>query len=270
MAKDISIGFIGGGALTGALVKSLADGRFVEPSRIFVSDHKQARCDELKEQYHIQAMVGADSFAGQVDVLCLAIKPKDAQKAMQEIAEKVRKETVVVSVVAGMKLADIEKNFVLGQPVIRVMPNVAQSVGEGMAAYALGSHACKEDAALVHGLWEAVGRVVEVDEHLMDAVTGLSGSGPAFAFLVIDALADGGVAAGLPRKTAILLAAQTVLGAAKMVLESGLHPDVLRDQVTSPAGTTIAGVRVLERQGLRSSLIEAVMAAAERSRELGK
>ena len=266
---SVKLGFIGGGALAGALVKSLAGKLIGNPADIYVSDHKQERCDELRKEYRVNATVGADSFAGEVDVLVLAIKPKDARKAMEEVASKVRRDALIVSVVAGMKLVDIEPYFPQN-PVIRVMPNVPQSVGEGMAAYALGPRVSKEDAAKAHDIWASVGKVVEVPENLMDAVTGLSGSGPAFAFLMIDALADGGVAAGLPRKTAILLAAQTLLGSAKMVLETGLHPDVLRDQVTSPAGTTIAGVRALEEKGLRSALIEAVIAATERSRELGK
>ena len=265
----MKIGFIGGGALAGALVKSLAGNLVGNPADLYVSDHKQERCDELRQEYRVNAMVGADSFAGKVDVLVLAIKPKDAEKAMKEVASKVRQGTVIVSVVAGRKLADIEPYFP-GNPVIRVMPNVPQSVGEGMAAYALGTGVSGAAADMVREIWSSVGKAVEVPESLMDAVTGLSGSGPAFAFLVIDALADGGVAAGLPRKTAILLAAQTLLGSAKMLLETGLHPDVLRDQVTSPAGTTIAGVRVLEERGLRSALIEAVIAATEKSRELGK
>ena len=266
----MKLGFIGGGALAGALVKGLAGGWIENPGDIYVSDHKEERCGELREKYHVNASAGgADSFVGLVDVLVLAVKPKDARGAMEEVAAKVRRETIVVSVVAGMKLAAVEEYFPQN-PVIRVMPNVAHSVGEGMAAYATGTRVSGEAEALVHALWASLGKTAKVPESLMDAVTGLSGSGPAFAFLMIDALADGGVAAGLPRKTAILLAAQTLLGSAKMVLETGLHPDVLRDQVTSPAGTTIAGLRVLEEKGLRSALLEAVVAATEKSRALGK
>ena len=263
----MKIGFIGGGALAEALVKGLAGKLVKDPGNIYVSDHKEGRCEELRAKYHVNATVGAASFVGLTDVLVLAVKPKDARKAMEEIAAA--DSTLIVSVVAGMKLRVIEAYFPKN-PVIRVMPNVPQSVGEGMAAYALGSHVSDADSETVRGIWSSVGKAVEVPESLMDAVTGLSGSGPAFAFLMIDALADGGVAAGLPRKTAILLAAQTLLGSAKMVLETGLHPDVLRDQVTSPAGTTIAGVRVLEEKGFRSALIEAVMSATEVSRNLGK
>ncbi len=262
----MNIGFIGGGALTEALLKGIA-GKLIPAGNIYVSDHKQARCDALEKEYGIHASVGAEAWSGNVGLLLLAVKPKDAVKAMKEIAAGVSDETVVISVVAGLSIAAVEKCFTR-QPVFRVMPNVPQAVGEGMAAYSAGTHASSEVKALVAELWDSVGRSAEVDEHLMDAVTGLSGSGPAYGFLMIDALADGGVAAGLPRRTAILLAAQTLLGAARMVLETGQHPDVLRDQVTSPGGTTIAGIRTLEKAGLRSALIEAVLAASEKSREL--
>ncbi len=264
--KDVKIGFIGGGALAEALLKGIA-GQLVPAGNIYVSDHKQARCEALEKEYGIHASVGAESFLGSVNMLLLAVKPKDAVKAMKEIAGQVKDETIIISVVAGLSISSVEKYF-SRQPVFRVMPNVPQAVGEGMAAYASGTHVSGETQAQVAELWDSVGRSAEVDEHLMDAVTGLSGSGPAYGFLMIDALADGGVAAGLPRKTAILLAAQTLLGAARMVLETGQHPDVLRDQVTSPGGTTIAGIRTLEKAGLRSALIEAVLAASERSREL--
>ena len=149
------------------------------------------------------------------------------------------------------------------------MPNVSIRVGEGMTAYTVNKKATVSDRKLVEQFWTSIGRAIEIDERLMDAVTGLSGSGPAYAFLMIDALADGGVAAGLSRAAAIELSAQTLLGAAKMVLETGEHPAALRDRVTSPAGTTIEGIRVLEKAGVRSALIEAVLAATEKSRALG-
>ena len=165
-----------------------------------------------------------------------------------------------------MKLANVEK-FFPEHKIARIMPNVAVSVGESMTAYTLNKNAARAGDT-IKNFWSTLGRAVEVEEKLMDAVTGLSGSGPAYAFLMIDALSDGGVAAGLSRAMAIELAAQTLLGAAKMVLQSGEHPDVLRDKVTSPAGTTIEGVRIMERGGVRSSLIEAVLAATEKSKSL--
>ncbi len=264
--ENFTIGFIGGGALAGALLNGIA-GKLIPAENIYVSEFKQERCDELNREFGVHASVGADGFIDKVDMVLIAVKPKDAKAAMEGISSKVREDTVIISVVAGLRLSIIEENFPK-QPVIRVMPNVPQAVGAGMAAYALGSRADRKTAERIALIWNSVGRTVEVDEHLMDAVTGLSGSGPAYGFLMIDAMADGGVAAGLPRNTAILLAAQTLFGAAKMVLETGKHPDVLRDMVTSPGGTTIAGVRELEAAGVRSALIEAVLAATEKSKVL--
>ena len=263
---SIKIGFIGGGALAESVIKGIAD-KVIDANNIFVSDHKQTRCDELIQKYKINAAVGVDSFIKEVDILVIAVKPKDARSAMNEVGGKVKPDSIIVSVVAGLSIARIEEHFT-SQTVFRVMPNVAISVGEGMTAFAVGREVKPDDIKIIYKLWSSLGRCVEVDEKLMDAVTGLSGSGSAYAFLMIDALADGGVAAGLPRAKAIELAAQTLLGAAKMVLETGAHPDVLRDKVTSPAGTTIEGVRVLERGGVRSALIEAVIAATEKSKSL--
>ena len=262
----MKIGFIGGGALAEAVIKGIA-GNFIEAQNIFVSEHLQTRCDELVQKYKINAEVGVDSFIGDVDILLFAVKPKDVRAAMSDICDKVNDDTTVVSVVAGFKIANIEEYFKT-QTVIRVMPNVAIAVGEGMNVISIGSKSKPSEVETIKKLFGSVGRCVEFDEKLMDAVTGLSGSGPAYAFLMIDALSDGGVAAGLPRAEAIELAAQTLLGAAKMVLETKQHPDVLRDKVTSPAGTTIEGVRVLEKCGVRSALIEAVIAATEKSKRM--
>ncbi len=265
----MKIGFIGGGAMAEALVSGMLAHKAAQPQDIFVSDHKEARCAYLRDTYGISAAVGSASFASSVDTLFLAIKPQVAEKAMQEAAAAIGQDTCVVSIVAGLVLEALEKFFPT-QPVVRVMPNTPMAVGEGMSAYALGSHASEAVGQSVSRLLAAAGQVVEVKESMMDAVTGLSGSGPAYAFLMIDALSDGGVAAGLPRKAAIQLAAQTLLGAAKMVLATGKHPDELRDQVTSPAGTTIEGVRIMEQKGVRGALIDAVLASAEKSKAMGK
>ena len=263
------IGFIGGGMMASAIVAGLTERMHYAPQDIFVSDLSEERCAFLRDTYHVNAFVGADGFLSKVDLLVLAVKPQAAQAAMAENAPKTPEKTVIMSIVAGLPLAALEAYF-SAQPVVRVMPNTPLSVGVGMSAYALNKKAEQADTSLVEKILSACGRAVKVQESMMNAVTGLSGSGPAYGFLMIDALSDGGVMAGLPRQTATLLAAQTLLGAAQMVLETGKHPDVLRDQVTSPAGTTIAGVRVLERQGVRGALIDAVLAATERSEELGK
>jgi pyrroline-5-carboxylate reductase len=205
------------------------------------------------------------------DVLLLCTKPQDVATALAEAAKTAAGgERLVISIAAGVTLATLESHTPENFRIIRAMPNTPALVGHGAAGFCLGSRALPADAAATQSLLSAVGLAIEVPERLMDAVTGLSGSGPAYIYVVIDALADGGVRAGLPRADAILLAAQTVLGAAAMVLETGEHPAALKDMVTSPGGTTIAGLAVLEKQGLRSALIEAVGAAVDRAGELGK
>ena len=264
---ELYVGFVGGGALAESVINGIR-GNLLPSTNIFVSEHRRKRCTELSSRYRVNATVGVDSFIDKVKILLLAVKPKDAPAALAEIRNKITLNTIIVSVIAGLKLELLEK-FFPHNAVVRAMPNVPILVAEGMTAYTVNSKTMGGDKKLVEQFWSSIGRTIEIEERFLDAVTGLSGSGPAYAFLMIDALADGGVAAGLPRPAAIELAAQTLLGAAKMVLETGEHPAALRDRVTSPAGTTIEGVRVLERQGVRSALIEAVMAATDKSRILG-
>ena len=233
----MKLALIGGGMMAEAIIAGVLREEVLPAEAVFVSEHKAARAEELKETYGVQACCSAQSFLG--------------------------------SIVAGLPLPKLEA-LLPGQPVARVMPNTPLAVGEGMSAYALGSRAGAAHEEVIRTILAAAGKVVCVKESLMDAVTGLSGSGPAFAFLVIDALADGGVAAGLSRKDARLLAAQTLLGSAKMALDTGRHPDELRDQVTSPAGTTIAGLRVLEQRAVRGAFLDAVLSAAEKSKSLGE
>ena len=266
----MKIGFIGGRAmgesiLTGALSKGL-----VASKDVFVSEIREERCQELKKTHGVNAVPDDDfvKTAG-LDSLILAVKPQVVTKVMAALKGKVPEDVLIASIVAGLPMKTINEYFPKN-PIVRIMPNTPLAVGEGMSCYARNERVSVKAAKNIRDILDSCGQAVEVPESLLDAATGLSGSGPAYGFLMIDALADGGVAAGLPRKTAILLAAQTLLGAAKMVLETGKHPDVLRDQVTSPAGTTIAGIRVLEQQGIRGALIDAVIAGTERSKELGK
>ena len=262
MCEGIQIGIIGGGAMAEALIGGLVHSEVVPPSHISVSDHKAMRCDALAQRYGVHAQVGAESFLPRIDVLILAVKPAAAAAAMQEGA-------LVLSIVAGLTIAEIEAVYP-AHPVIRAMPNTPLAVGAGMSAYACGVHAEAPMSAVAERILGAAGRAVLVHEGDLDAVTGLSGSGPAYAFLMMEALIDGGVAAGLRRETATALAAQTLLGAAQMVLTAKSSPADLRAAVTSPAGTTAAGLRVIERAGVRSALIEAVLAATARSGELGR
>lgn len=269
MQGAVQIGIIGGGAMAEALVAGLLHAGTVPPSHISVSEHKAMRCDELVRKYGIRAQVGAESFLPRIDLLILAIKPAAAAAAMRETALHLKRGALVLSIVAGLPIHAIEAAYP-HQPVIRAMPNTPLAVGAGMSAYACGTHADETAAERAEMVLGAAGRTVRVHEGDLDAVTGLSGSGPAYTFLVMEALVEGGVAAGLKRETAALLAAQTLLGAAQMALTAACSPADLRAAVTSPAGTTAAGLRVMERAGVRSALIEAVLAATERSRELGR
>lgn len=269
MRDDLHIGIIGGGAMAEAIIAGLTASGAVAARHISVSEHKAARCETLARIYGIHAAVGAERFLPHIDVLILAVKPAAAPAAMRETAGHLRAGACVLSIVAGLTIAALEEAYP-EHPVVRAMPNTPLAVGAGMSAYACGRYAGAEERDRAALLLGAAGRAAEVDETALDAVTGLSGSGPAYAFLVIEALVEGGVAAGLGRETATLLAAQTVLGAAQMVLAGKASPADLRAAVTSPAGTTAAGLRVMERRNVRSALIEAVIAATERSRALGR
>jgi len=251
-------------ALVGGVVQA---GAFA-PHHLLVSDCVPAAVELLAAKTGVNGVNDNRSLAAEADALVLAVKPADALAALREVREELTGK-LVISIVAGLSIAQLQEAAGPTVRIARVMPNTPALVGEGAAGFALSSHATEADAALVTKIFSSVGRVVKVKEPLLDAVTGLSGSGPAYIYLVIEALADGGVLMGLPRDLALQLAAQTVAGAAKMVLETGQHPGVLKDQVTSPGGTTIAGLEQLEAAGLRSALIGAVRAATERSQELG-
>ncbi|WP_302816596.1 pyrroline-5-carboxylate reductase [Selenomonas flueggei] len=268
MGDKQQIGIIGGGAMAEAMIAGMTAEGAVPPSHIFISEHKAARCDVLRQTYHVNAQVGAEDFLPHIDVLVLAVKPAAAAAAMHETAPYLRRGALVLSIVAGLTMAQIAAAYPR-HPIIRAMPNTPLAVGAGMSAYACSGDADASARKAVDVVLGTAGRVVEVKECDLDAVTGLSGSGPAYAFLMIEALTDGGVAAGLRHDTAQVFAAQTLLGAAQMVLD-GAAPAALRAAVTSPAGTTAAGLRVMENAGVRAALIEAVLAAAERSKELGK
>ena len=268
MGDKQQIGIIGGGAMAEAMIAGMTAEGAVPPSHIFISEHKAARCDVLRQTYHVNAQVGAEDFLPHIDILVLAVKPAAAAAAMHETALYLRRGALVLSIVAGLTMAQIAASYPR-HPIIRAMPNTPLAVGAGMSAYACSGDADASARKAVDVVLGTAGRVVEVKECDLDAVTGLSGSGPAYAFLMIEALTDGGVAAGLRHDTAQVFAAQTLLGAAQMVLD-GAAPAALRAAVTSPAGTTAAGLRVMENAGVRAALIEAVLAAAERSKELGK
>ncbi len=263
------IGFIGGGAIAEALIRGVVNAGLLTAGQITVGDVAAERLAYLSEKYGVATSLDTAAVAAQADVLFLTVKPQVIAAALDTVAPAVARKTLVISVAAGVTLAALEERL-LQVPVGRVMPNTPGAVGAGMSAIALGRHATARDGEAAMAIFSAVGRAVMVNEDAMDAVTGLSGSGPSFAYVLIDALADAGVRVGFPRQMAITLAAQTLYGAAKMVLETGEHPAKLRDMVTSPGGTSIAGVHVLEQKGVRAALMDAVVAATERSRAMGR
>ncbi len=263
-----SIGFIGGGNMAEAIIKGLIQGG-VAAGSILVSEPNQARRDLLVERYGIELAAGSRDVVETCDLIVLAIKPQLTDEVLAGIAPFFTDAKLLVSILAGVTSRTLESHLKGSPRVIRVMPNTPALVGEGATALCPGAHASQDDLDAACRLFGAIGVVQTVGEYQMDAVTGLSGSGPAYVYTVIEALADGGVLEGLSREAALELAVQTVIGAARMVQQSGEHPAVLRDKVCSPAGTTIAAVRTLEEKGLRAALIGAVSSAAGRSRELG-
>jgi pyrroline-5-carboxylate reductase len=268
--KTHKLGFLGAGNMAGALIKGLLHAGVVDASNITASDVKKERLEQLAAAHGIRTTMDNHAMAREVDVLVLAVKPQVIDKVLTEIGKDVRTETLVVSVAAGVPIESIEARLPANARVVRTMPNTPATALAGATALAAGTHATEADLAVARALFEAVGRVVVLDEVLLDAVTGLSGSGPAYVMLIIEALADGGVKVGLHRDTALLLAAQTVYGSAKLLLETGEHPGRLKDMVTSPGGTAIAGLHTLESGALRKTLIDAVESATKRSVELGE
>lgn len=267
----VKFGMIGGGMMGEALISRLLAQHVYSPTEVIVSDPLLARREYLAKTYQVQ--VTADNAAVAIaETLLLAIKPQVFEAVTQALAATLTQQpapTLVLSILAGTPLTKLEAAFPQ-RAVVRAMPNTPATVGAGMTAIAAGQSATPAQVTQAEQIFAAVGEVVQVPESLMDAVTGLSGSGPGYIALVIEALTDGGVAVGLPRAIAAKLAIQTVKGSAQLLQEKDLHPAVLKDQVTSPGGTTIAGIAHLEQAGFRSALIEAVRVAYQRSRELGK
>ena len=264
-----AIGFVGAGNMAGALILGLIESKAIPPGRIVASDVKKERLRELAKKYGIKVTMDNHALVRECSVVVLSVKPQVVDKLLTVIGPDIRGDHLVISIAAGVPLAALEARLPAGTRVVRTMPNVAALALAGATAIAPGTHATARDLRAATALFEATGRVVTLDESLLDAVTGLSGSGPAYVMVMIDALADGGVKVGLHRDTALLLAAQTVFGAAKLLLDTGDHPGRLKDMVTSPGGTAIAGIHTLESGGLRRTLIDAVEVATRRAAELG-
>ena len=260
---------IGAGQMAEALIGGLLAAKIAEPADVWATDPSEQRRDLIKQRFGIR--VGADNHEAVrwADTVLLAVKPQVLGPVLTDLSSSLSGR-LVVSIAAGITIQYVSDRLSAGARVVRVMPNAPAMVREGMSVLAFGATVTDADKAIVRTMFESVGRVALVDEPLMDAVTGLSGSGPAYIFMAIEALADGGVKMGLPRAVAELLAAQTAVGAARTILETGEHPGRLKDRVASPGGTTIAGLHQLELGGLRASLMAAVRAATERARELGQ
>lgn len=253
-----------GETLLSGLIRS---GRSVD--ELLITERRAEHAQQLTAKYGVR-VVGNEEGAAAADVLVLVVKPQDMDGLLGEIRDQMAPGTLVVSLAAGITTEFLESRLPEGSSVVRVMPNTPALVGASASAFALGKSAAPEDAQFVQQLFSSVGVAYQVKESLLDAVTGLSGSGPAYMFVIIEALSDGGVAAGLPREIATKLAAQTMLGSAKMVLETGQHPGALKDMVASPGGTTIEGLHELEKGQVRAALMNAVRAAAEKSKKLGQ
>lgn len=270
MLKDRTIGFIGGGNMGEALIRGLLAAQAVPAGNIIVSDVVPERLRHLKETYHVGTTPDNQGLVSESDVVVLAIKPQVMEEVLSALGEEVTEEKLLVSIMAGVPMARILGALGREARLVRVMPNTPALALAGAAAYALGGLARPEDSETVRDIFEAVGTAFEVEEKLLDAVTGLSGSGPAYVLAFIEALADGGVWAGLDRDTAFGLAVQTVLGTAVLLAESNQHPAELREMVTSPGGTTIEALSVLEAGGFKGLVMDAVFAAAKRAEALGK
>ncbi|MDX2090658.1 MAG: pyrroline-5-carboxylate reductase [Kofleriaceae bacterium] len=265
-----TIGFIGGGNMAEALIRGLVRGGHVPAARVHASGPRRERLDELARDYGIHVTTDNRAVAKLAGLLVLSVKPQIMDKVLLEIADLLTPGTLVVSVAAGVDTELLESALPEGVRVVRAMPNTPALVGAGATAISAGRHAGEADLAIARAVFDAVGITVILDESHLDAVTGLSGSGPAYIFLILEALADAGVKVGLSRRNAQRLAAQTVMGSAKLLLETDEHPGRLKDMVTSPGGTAIAGLHTLEQGGLRTTLINAVETATKRARELGR
>jgi len=261
-----SIGFVGGGRMAGAIIKGLLSSRTVKASQICVSDIDPKQRQVLKDQFSV-TVCNDNQKAASSKIVVLAVKPQAMSQALERL--KIAKDQLLISIAAGINLQYFEKNFP-GVPIIRVMPNNPVLVQAGVSAIALGQNAKKEDLDKALKIFRAVGEVVEVEERLMDAVTGLSGSGPAFIYLAVEAMIEAGETLGMNKGVAEKLAVQTLLGSAKTLSKTGKKASELREMVTSPGGTTLEGLKILEEKNYKEALFKAVQAAARRAKELSE
>ena len=268
--KGKCLGFIGSGNMAEAMMRGIIQNLVVLPDQILASDISVERKKHLSKTFDIRTATDNQSLVDQSNVIFLAVKPQAVPSVLKDIGATMGPEKLLISIVAGVPIRTLSAGMPKGPRIVRTMPNTPVTVMEGAMAIASDSPALPEDLETVETLFRPIGRTVRIEEKLLDAVTGLSGSGPAYVFIVLEALADGGVNMGLPRDVAETLAAQTLMGSAKLFLETRMNPGALKCMVTSPGGTTIAGIHELEKGGIRASLMNAVEAATKRSVELGK
>jgi len=264
------IAVLGAGKIGEALISGLVSSGWREPAELWATSRRQERVDELSERYGVRATTSNAEAVSGATIVVVAVKPQDIAPVLAELGSAIRPGTLVVSLCAGLPTSLYERRLASGVPVVRVMPNTPMLVNEAMSAMSAGRWASAEHLAVVRDLLSHVGQVVEVPEAQQDAVTALSGSGPAYFFYLVEAMIDAGILLGLPRALAGQLIIQSAVGAAKMLAESDEHPVLLREAVTSPAGTTINAIRELEKHGVRAAMLAAIEAARDRSVELGK
>ena len=264
------VGFIGAGNMGEALMRGIIKANLLSPQDVYASDTREARLKELQKNYGITTLRDNKDLVLKTRSIVLAVKPQNMEEVLKEIAPVIGKEHLVISIAAGITTSYISKHFEQKVPIVRVMPNTPALIQEGASALTAGKDVAKSNLESAQEIFDSVGKTVIVDESLMDAVTGLSGSGPAYFFLFIEVLTDAGIKMGLSRSVAQLLATQTCVGAAKMILETGRKPADLRDMVASKGGTTFSGLKAMEAGGLRAALMDGVEAATRRSKELGQ
>lgn len=270
MLENSRVGFIGGGNMGEALIKGLLSTSPMPAENLCVFDVSKNRQKYLEDRYRVTLCKSIDEIAQKNKILVLAVKPQNMQEVLQELALSLSSGSLIISIAAGVTMESIAAALPEEIPIIRVMPNTPALVQQGASALARGKHVSDEQMGIALDIFQAVGKAIAVEEKWMDAVTGLSGSGPAYVLMLIESFIDAGVLVGLPRATSRELVLQTFLGTVRMVEETGKHPAELKDLITSPAGTTIEGLKVLEEWGIRGALMEAVRAATVRSAELGK
>lgn len=271
LLSNHKIAVIGAGNMGRAIIGGLLKGNDADAGQISASRRSERALKALEEQFPgIKTSSDNVETVKDATIIILAVKPQMVIKVIKEIKAAITEETLIISVLAGITTQTLQERFELNLPVVRTMPNTPALVDEGATAICAGDFASEEDLNSARAVFEAVGSVEAVPEYLMDAITGLSGSGPAYIYMIIEALTDAGVKQGIPRTIAASLSAQTVLGAAKLVIETGKHPAILKDEVTTPGGTTISAIAELESHGLRNMLIHAVATATARSKELSE